>query len=421
MQYVSVRAPTPQQLAFGVEFHPRLRNMVLELEYHVSQKTVDLNIDFNIYCTTLSKEQFFSKSHSKDVELESLDNEELRGMGRIAKVGFHRIKSPVLWGVIILSTLAISHAIFQITLAVEGDQWSMVDARWAKLIGLLRLEYCSTLPGEFSCMFQWHADFIGLYKISAKSNWSEICSGVSLLLFYFMLSCIRYDLVEMDIIMSTRETSLTEQLLPLKHSFLIHELRSVVAWCKNKSFGCCKINNKRKKEEEAEERRETARQCNNKLNKEARIRVLFLVLMCLYLYGSKINCSFSLLFVNGSFFSWMSRIPLIGILVKKFICPSLSLSHPNGYVCRCVVLYGLKQSPCAWYECFQLAVTQIVILLLYVLDMMITDYDYAAITEDKRHHMSSIHNINKLCPQGPTTKEALGSQQIIGIVPLHHN
>ncbi|XP_028109002.1 piezo-type mechanosensitive ion channel homolog [Camellia sinensis] len=259
-------------------------------------------------------------------------------------IGFHRIKSPVLWGVIILSTLAISHAIFQITLAVEGDQWSMVDARWAKLIGLLRdhslkspsiiyflvvqlvaalvavfevygsrfgldlyrnlclghllssfehigsylrvlcclllpavqlvvgsshpswvslpfficsciglidwsltsnflglfrgwrylllyaglnivLLYVYQLPGEFSCMFQWHADFIGLYKISAKSNWSEICSGVSLLLFYFMLSCIRYDLVEMDIIMSTRETSLTEQLLPLKHSFLIHELR----------------------------------------------------------------------------------------------------------------------------------------------------------------------------------------------------
>ncbi|CAL5380894.1 unnamed protein product [Camellia sinensis] len=237
-------------------------------------------------------------------------------------MSFHRIKSPVLWGVIILSTLAISHAIFQITLAVEGDQWSMVDARWAKLIGLLRdhslkspsiiyflvvqlvaalvavfevygsrfgldlyrnlclghllssfehialvvgsshpswvslpfficsciglidwsltsnflglfslnivLLYVYQLPGEFSCMFQWHADFIGLYKISAKSNWSEICSGVSLLLFYFMLSCIRYDLVEMDIIMSTRETSLTEQLLPLKHSFLIHELRSGV-------------------------------------------------------------------------------------------------------------------------------------------------------------------------------------------------
>ncbi|KAL7205082.1 hypothetical protein ACSBR2_018075 [Camellia fascicularis] len=262
-------------------------------------------------------------------------------------IGFHRIKSPILWGVIILSTLAISHAIFQITLAVEGDQWSMVDARWAKLIGLLRdhslkspsiiyflvvqlvaalvavfevygsrfgldlyrnlclghllssfehigsylrvlcclllpavqlvvgsshpswvslpfficsciglidwsltsnflglfrgwrylllyaglnivLLYVYQLPVEFSCMFQWHADFIGLYKISAKSNWSEICSGVSLLLFYFMLSCIRYDLVEMDIIMSTRETSLTEQLLPLKHSFLIHELRSGV-------------------------------------------------------------------------------------------------------------------------------------------------------------------------------------------------
>ncbi|CAL5378990.1 unnamed protein product [Camellia sinensis] len=48
------------------------------------------------------------------------------------------------------------------------------------------LLYVYQLPGEFSCMFQWHADFIGLYKISAKSNWSEICSGVSLLLFYFV-------------------------------------------------------------------------------------------------------------------------------------------------------------------------------------------------------------------------------------------
>ncbi|PSS10163.1 Piezo-type mechanosensitive ion channel like [Actinidia chinensis var. chinensis] len=264
-------------------------------------------------------------------------------------IGFRcRSRIPILWCVIICSTLAVlSNTIFQIVLAVEGDQWSMVDARWAKLIGLIsdhtlkspsiiyflvvqlvavlvalyemydsrfELDFCRNfysgilislfehigshlrglcclllpavqlvvgcshpswvslpfficscvgltdwsltsnflglfrgwrylllyaglnivmlyayqLPVEFSSMIQWIADLIGLYKISAKSEWSEICAGVSLLLFYFTLSCIRSDLVEMDIIVSVRESSLTEKFLPLKHSLLVDELRSGV-------------------------------------------------------------------------------------------------------------------------------------------------------------------------------------------------
>ncbi|KAK6243143.1 hypothetical protein QUC31_009552 [Theobroma cacao] len=90
------------------------------------------------------------------------------------------------------------------------------------------LLYVYQLPMEFSGIFQWLADFIGLYKISAKSEWSEVCSGLSLLLFYIILSWIRCDLIEMDFIMSTRASSLTEQLLPSKHSFFIRESRSGV-------------------------------------------------------------------------------------------------------------------------------------------------------------------------------------------------
>ncbi|CAK9172353.1 unnamed protein product, partial [Ilex paraguariensis] len=168
---------------------------------------------------------------------------------------------------------------------MKGDLWSLGDAQWAKLVGLVRdqswnppsvvyflfiqllaalvalidiygssslldpsrdsflqhffssfrkiglnivLLYVYQLPFEFSTVFQWVADFIGLYKISTKSEWSEICAGLSLLLFYFMLSCIRCDLMEMDILVSTRESSLTEQLLPSTHSFFIHESRSGV-------------------------------------------------------------------------------------------------------------------------------------------------------------------------------------------------
>ncbi|XVF57384.1 hypothetical protein PTKIN_Ptkin06aG0200900 [Pterospermum kingtungense] len=90
------------------------------------------------------------------------------------------------------------------------------------------LLFAYQLPIKYSGVFLWLADFIGLYKISAKSEWSEVCSGLSLLFFYIILSWIRCDLMEMDFIMSTRASSLTEHFLPSKHSFFIRESRSGV-------------------------------------------------------------------------------------------------------------------------------------------------------------------------------------------------
>ncbi|XP_058084087.1 piezo-type mechanosensitive ion channel homolog isoform X2 [Magnolia sinica] len=90
------------------------------------------------------------------------------------------------------------------------------------------LLYIYQLPIVFPKMVQTLADFIGFYKVSAASEWTEISSGVSLLVFYFMLSCIKCDLEEMDSIMSMRGGSLREQLLPSKHSFFIRESRSGV-------------------------------------------------------------------------------------------------------------------------------------------------------------------------------------------------
>uniref|UniRef100_A0A6N2M9G0 Uncharacterized protein n=1 Tax=Salix viminalis TaxID=40686 RepID=A0A6N2M9G0_SALVM len=90
------------------------------------------------------------------------------------------------------------------------------------------LLYTYQLPMEFLSTFQWVADFIGLFKISGKSEWLTICSSASLVLFYIMLSFIKCDLEEMDLIMSMRGSTLTEQLLPLRHSFFIRKSRSGV-------------------------------------------------------------------------------------------------------------------------------------------------------------------------------------------------
>ncbi|TYG40177.1 hypothetical protein ES288_D12G072300v1 [Gossypium darwinii] len=47
--------------------------------------------------------------------------------------------------------------------------------------------YVYQLPIEFSSMLQWIADFVGLCKICSTSEWTEICSSVSLVLFYIMV------------------------------------------------------------------------------------------------------------------------------------------------------------------------------------------------------------------------------------------
>ncbi|XP_043719119.1 piezo-type mechanosensitive ion channel homolog isoform X3 [Telopea speciosissima] len=92
----------------------------------------------------------------------------------------------------------------------------------------IALLYVYQLPIVFPKTFQMVADFIGFYKISSISEWTEIGSGLSLLGFYYMLSFVKCDLEEMDVLMSMREGNLTEQLLPSRHSFFIRESRSGV-------------------------------------------------------------------------------------------------------------------------------------------------------------------------------------------------
>ncbi|XP_065861207.1 piezo-type mechanosensitive ion channel homolog isoform X1 [Euphorbia lathyris] len=90
------------------------------------------------------------------------------------------------------------------------------------------LLYAYQLPIEFPSLFIWIADIVGLFKISGKTEWPEICSALCLVLFYIMLSCVKCDLEEMDFMMSMRESNLTEQLLPLRSSFFVRESRSGV-------------------------------------------------------------------------------------------------------------------------------------------------------------------------------------------------
>ncbi|KAK7277682.1 hypothetical protein RJT34_22697 [Clitoria ternatea] len=105
--------------------------------------------------------------------------------------------------------------------------------RWWRLLQLyagfnIFLLYIYQLPVEPPSMIHWVADLVGLYKISTHSEWPKICSGISLMFYYIMLSFIKSDLEEMDFIISRTDCSLTEQLLPAKHSFFIHESRSGV-------------------------------------------------------------------------------------------------------------------------------------------------------------------------------------------------
>lgn len=88
------------------------------------------------------------------------------------------------------------------------------------------LLYVYQIPVDFPSVVSLLADVIGLYKVTTKSEWPELCSGFSLLMFHFMLCSVKCDLKEMDSIMSMEENSLSERLLPSKHSFFIRQSRS---------------------------------------------------------------------------------------------------------------------------------------------------------------------------------------------------
>ncbi|XP_010524005.1 PREDICTED: piezo-type mechanosensitive ion channel homolog [Tarenaya hassleriana] len=90
------------------------------------------------------------------------------------------------------------------------------------------LLYLYQLPTNFSDMIGWIASFIGLFKTSAETEGTEICSGLFLVFFFIMISYVRSDLEDMDFIMSMRESNLAERLLPPKYPFFIRESRSGV-------------------------------------------------------------------------------------------------------------------------------------------------------------------------------------------------
>ncbi|XP_068663316.1 piezo-type mechanosensitive ion channel homolog isoform X1 [Aristolochia californica] len=92
----------------------------------------------------------------------------------------------------------------------------------------ITLLYIYQLPIKFPNMVQTMAEFIGFFRVSEVSEWPDIALGLSLLIFFFMLSFVRCDLDEMDSIMSRPDRSLTEQLLPSNHSFFIRESSSGV-------------------------------------------------------------------------------------------------------------------------------------------------------------------------------------------------
>ncbi|XP_076904496.1 piezo-type mechanosensitive ion channel homolog [Bidens hawaiensis] len=86
--------------------------------------------------------------------------------------------------------------------------------------------YAYQLPTGLPKLFSEFGDFIGLYKISSVCGWARICSGLSLIIFFFGLSFVKPDLEEMNFIVSTREDDLTEHLLPSTNSSVIRESRS---------------------------------------------------------------------------------------------------------------------------------------------------------------------------------------------------
>ncbi|KAJ7977462.1 piezo-type mechanosensitive ion channel-like [Quillaja saponaria] len=166
-----------------------------------------------------------------------------RSLFIVEQIGSHlRVASCLLLPAIQL-VVGISHPSwaslpFFIGSCVGLVDWSLTSNflglfRWWRPLQLyagfnILLLYVYQLPLGLPNMLKWLADLIGLFKISGSSDWLEICSSLSLVFYYIMLSFVKRDLEEMHFIMSMRESNLTENLLPSKHSFFIRESRSGV-------------------------------------------------------------------------------------------------------------------------------------------------------------------------------------------------
>ncbi|XP_039810070.1 piezo-type mechanosensitive ion channel homolog isoform X2 [Panicum virgatum] len=103
--------------------------------------------------------------------------------------------------------------------------------RWWRLLEIysvfsILLLYIYQLPVQFPYVVLAFADFIGLFKVSSKSEWPELSSGISLLVYYFMLSSVKQDIKETDSLISLEDGSLTEHLLPSGNAFFSCQSRS---------------------------------------------------------------------------------------------------------------------------------------------------------------------------------------------------
>ncbi|RLN25320.1 hypothetical protein C2845_PM07G12060 [Panicum miliaceum] len=172
-------------------------------------------------------------------------------------------------GFLLPLVLLAAQVTFHIIWCIEGMGWSVAYSWWVKLVGLARgqpwespsviyflaLQLSATVLAlvevlgsrlhqdscwlNFSFGFEqigYHlrfpyvvlafADFIGLFKVSSKSEWPELSSGISLLVYYFMLSSVKQDIQETDSLISLEDGSLTEHLLPSGNVFFSCQSRS---------------------------------------------------------------------------------------------------------------------------------------------------------------------------------------------------
>lgn len=81
----------------------------------------------------------------------------------------------VLWHLIMLSgVVIISHSFFHIAVAVEGDQWGLADAWWARLFGFVRFpRMFFLLQSEYFDMLHenWNRSFFGHLFARTKVEW----------------------------------------------------------------------------------------------------------------------------------------------------------------------------------------------------------------------------------------------------------